>query len=161
MHTPIYWVETGVAGRLGIMARPRAGDWLADEVQGLRDSGVDGLVSLLTPEEEAELGLQGEHQACENAGLRFLSLPIADRGVPPRDAATLGFLRQVRDEVRAGSSIAVHCRMGIGRSSLVAASVLALLGVNPDEALQRLATARGLPVPDTEEQRQWVLHLPL
>jgi len=133
---------------------------LADEVHGLRDSGVQRVVSLLMPEEEAELELQDEHRACAKAGLEFLSLPIPDRGVPPRDAATVGVLVSVRDEVRAGKSVAIHCRMGIGRSSLVAGGVLVLLGINPDVALLRLATARGLPIPDTREQRQWVLDLP-
>src|SRR5262249_30239083 len=44
-----------------------------------------------------------------------------------------------------------------GRSSLVAACVLASCGERPEAALERIARARGRPVPDTAEQREWVL----
>jgi protein-tyrosine phosphatase len=50
----------------------------------------------------------------------------------------------------------VHCRAGIGRSSLIAACVLVLLGLAPAMAFDRIGKARGLKVPDTEGQRDWV-----
>jgi protein-tyrosine phosphatase len=56
-----------------------------------------------------------------------------------------------------GKAVAIHCRQGVGRSALVAACVLASLGERPDGALERVARARGCPVPDTAEQREWVL----
>ena len=40
---------------------------------------------------------------------------------------------------------------------MLAACVLIALGTDPDAALTRIAVARGLPVPETAEQRQWVL----
>jgi hypothetical protein len=30
MRSPIYWIENPSPGRLGIMARPRSGEWLDD-----------------------------------------------------------------------------------------------------------------------------------
>jgi protein-tyrosine phosphatase len=54
----------------------------------------------------------------------------------------------------------LHCRFGIGCASLLAAAVLVLEGVDADEAWRRLTCARGLGVPDTEEQRRWVAGLP-
>ena len=56
-----------------------------------------------------------------------------------------------------GRSIAIHCRAGIGRSSLVAASVLICLGTRPGEALRLIGNARGVPVPATDDQRDWVM----
>jgi protein-tyrosine phosphatase len=55
-----------------------------------------------------------------------------------------------------GKAVAVHCRAGIGRSSLIAACVLVLLGLAPGTALDRIGKARGGNVPDTEGQRDWV-----
>jgi protein-tyrosine phosphatase len=55
-----------------------------------------------------------------------------------------------------GKNVAVHCRQGIGRSSLVAASVLIAAGETPEEAFRHVEQARGRPVPDTAEQREWV-----
>lgn len=45
MRAEIYTIGDLARGRLSIMARPRGGDWLADEMQSLRDAGVDALVS--------------------------------------------------------------------------------------------------------------------
>jgi protein-tyrosine phosphatase len=54
-----------------------------------------------------------------------------------------------------GETVAVHCRQGVGRSALLAACILAALGDRPDLAFERIAKARGCPVPDTPEQREW------
>ena len=39
------------------MPRPRAGDWLNDEIAGWRSEGIDVVVSLLEADEIADLGL--------------------------------------------------------------------------------------------------------
>lgn len=54
-----------------------------------------------------------------------------------------------------GRTIVVHGRQGIGRASLVLALVLMSLGLDVDVALAAIKTARGLDVPETEEQRRW------
>lgn len=60
MRTEVYWVPGPWPGRLGILPRPRGGDWLEDEVPSWRNSGLDVVTSLLTPDEVPELGLQDE-----------------------------------------------------------------------------------------------------
>ncbi|TXH69619.1 MAG: hypothetical protein E6Q83_09380 [Thiothrix sp.] len=55
----------------------------------------------------------------------------------------------------------IHCRAGIGRTSLIAGAVLILLGLKPEAALKHLSQARGVQVPDTEEQAQWLFKLPV
>ncbi len=40
MLPTVYWVETPLPGRLAVMPRPRAGDWLADEVAGWKTAGT-------------------------------------------------------------------------------------------------------------------------
>jgi hypothetical protein len=42
----------------------------------------------------------------------------------------------------------------------MAACVLILLGVQSEDALDMIASARGLEVPETEAQRQWILDFP-
>jgi protein-tyrosine phosphatase len=139
------------------MARPRGGDWLAGELAAVRSLGVDTLVCLLTNGELAELDLQAEAHLAVDAGLHFMSFPIPDYAVPPLELATAQLIAQLAQLVRAGQTAAIHCRQGIGRSSLIAASVLTQLGVEPPAAWAAITAARGRPVPDTEEQRQWVV----
>jgi hypothetical protein len=69
-------------GRLGVLPRPRGGDWLEDEIKSLKSMGVEVLVSLLTAEETAELDIDKETDFCAAANIDFICFPIADRGVP-------------------------------------------------------------------------------
>jgi protein-tyrosine phosphatase len=156
MRAQVYWIDRPMAGRLAIMARPRADDWLEDEISGWRTEGVDVVLSLLEQEEVRELGLQREAGLCREQGMEFLSFPIPDRGVPEslREAVTLA--RALAGEIDRGKAVAIHCRAGIGRSSLVAACALVCLGVDPAVAFEAIGEARGVSVPDTAGQRDWV-----
>jgi protein-tyrosine phosphatase len=155
----IYWIDGVESGRLGIMPRPRGGDWLEDEIHSLKASGVHVVASLLEGAEVAELGLTSEQSFCEACGISYLSFPVPDFGVPRSRQEALGFARALRDRLREGSSVVIHCRQGIGRSSLMAACVLLLCGVGAEGAFGRVEAARGRPVPDTPEQREWVARL--
>ena len=137
------------------MARPRGGDWLADEMAALGDAGVDLLVCMLTPSELGELELEEEASAAESAGLRFMALPTPDRGVP-ETGPFRALVAEIANELNSGIHVAVHCRMGIGRSSMVAAAVLMAKGVPVQDAWAAVRSARGLDVPDTPAQRAWV-----
>ncbi len=138
------------------MPRPRGGDWLDGEIQALAKAGVGVVVSLLTADEVADLELQDEERLCGDCGLRFISLPIPDRSVPFSTAEAGRTVDLILEELGAGRAVAVHCRMGIGRSSLIAACLLKSQGIGVDEAFAMISRARGFSVPDTEEQRVWV-----
>jgi len=55
-----------------------------------------------------------------------------------------------------GHNIVIHCRGGIGRSGLLAASLLICAGFDSEEAIRRASVARGFSVPETAQQIQWV-----
>ena len=138
------------------MPRPRGGDWLEGEILGLKRSGIGMLVSLLTPEEEELLGLQEEGALARRHGLEFFSHPVPDRDVPSSPRDTWALARTLSGRFAAGSQIAVHCRMGIGRSPLLLACILVTTGLRPDDAWELIGDARGCIVPDTMEQRLWL-----
>jgi hypothetical protein len=152
----IRWIDFPTAGRLAIMPRPRAGDWLDDEIRGWRAQDVDVVVSLLEGEEIKELDLGGESALCRQHGIEFISFPIPDRGVPASLKAATDLIRTVVNRIGDGQAVAVHCRAGIGRSSVIAASALIYLGADPGRAFELIGQARGVSVPDTDAQRDWV-----
>lgn len=158
MYTRVSWIEAPEApGRLGVMPRPRGGDWLDDELRQLRRGGVDVLVSLLTPDEAAELALSEESALAARCGLEFLSLPIRDRDVPGAAAPVGALSARLALALRQGRAVVIHCRMGIGRAAIIAAVLMRELGVVGGDALARIERARGRPVPDTDAQRAWVI----
>jgi hypothetical protein len=158
MYNDIYWINVSLPGRLGITSRPRGNDWLDDEIHTWRHSGVEIIVSALTPVEEMELGLSQERQICQNKGIEYISLPIPDRQLPPQNPAFLTALEKLAQRIHNGKCIVIHCRMGIGRASLIAASVLTFWGISADDAFAAIEQTRGCPVPDTPAQREWVVN---
>jgi polymorphic toxin system DSP-PTPase phosphatase-like protein len=154
--TEIYPLREFEGVSLAIMPRPRAGDWLADEIDSWRNANIRTVVSLLESREIAELGLEDEAQLCASRGVQFVSFPIRDRGVPISYGALNQLIVPLLSKVRGGLMVAVHCRAGIGRSGLVAASILVRSGIPYAHVFPALSRARGLAVPDTEAQAEWV-----
>ena len=119
--------------------------------------GIEVLVSMLTVEEAEELGLSDESAECAAAGISFVNVAIPDRSVPSDTDAFLRSVDQLATRVREGRYLAVHCRVCIGRSSVLAASILVRLGWDAETAFLAIEVARGCSVPDTPEQKQWVI----
>lgn len=156
MKPNFYWIEGPWKGRLAIFARPRGGDWLEDEVRFWKKAGLDTVVSALVPEETQELELSNEAALCKIHGINFISFPVEDREVPLSMSRTRELAETLDNALDAGKSVGIHCRQGIGRSSLLAACVLLLENVEPAKAFESICQARGGPVPDTLEQKEWV-----
>ena len=156
MKPDVYWINGPWPGKLAILARPRGEDWLEDEIAGWKDAGVDVVVSLLTRAENYEMGLIAERELVEQHGLSFISFPINDYSVPTATNEVRQLASKLGQSLTQGKSVGIHCRQGIGRSSLIAACVLVASGESPSTAFENITSARGRPVPDTNEQRNWV-----
>ena len=111
---------------------------------------------LLEDDEIAELGLEAEGELCSQSGLQFLQFPVPDRGVPSSISGTSQLVSGLVEELQADRGVGIHCRIGVGRSAVIAACVLAQMGLPFVAAWTAIQRARGLSVPDTDEQRVWV-----
>lgn len=158
MRADIYWIADVPSGRLAILGRPRSGDWLSDEIADWKAAGLTDVVSLLEDREIRELDLAREAELAERAGLSFEQFSIPDRGVPASSEAAHTLWGRLETKIRRGHSVGIHCRASIGRAGLVAVGVLLRLGIPESEAWQRASKARGRAVPDTDEQRLWVVN---
>jgi len=121
----------------------------------LARGGVHIVVSALTLSECVELELMREADACSQAGLEYISVPIEDRSVPESHHAFMVRLEGLAHAISNGAHVVVHCRQGIGRASLIAVGVLCVAGWDEELAWRRVEEARGRPMPDTPEQRSW------
>jgi protein-tyrosine phosphatase len=158
MPTNIYWLHSFDNGaKLGIMARPRGGDWLEGEVAHLKNSKVAILVSLLESDEIFELELDLEKDLCLSQEVNYLSFPIHDRSIPKSRRQTDQLIDMLSRNLDEGHTTVIHCRMGIGRSSIIAAAILLTYGFKTSEIIERINYIRGLKVPDTDEQLAWLI----
>lgn len=155
MKPSIFKVTKILNGELYIMPRPSA-DWLADDMEYFSELGINELVSLLEPQEASYLGLETEGEACRDKGLAFTNFPIPDRGLP----TTVYFKQLVEDvysRLAEGSNIAIHCRAGIGRTGVLACSLIMRNGLPARDAIDLVSEARGFPIPDTAEQYDFIM----
>lgn len=120
------------------------------EVRDLADTGVTLFLDL------THTGELEPYRSLVDSPARYVNLPIGDFSIPTREglAATLD---AIDAELEAGGVVYVHCWAGCGRTGVVVGSWLVRHGIDPDEALRRIAEARGRGCPQTLEQRAFVL----
>jgi protein-tyrosine phosphatase len=155
LASQLYWINQFAEGNLAIMPAPKAGLPLDEVMLKWKAEGVDVVVSLVESTEIPGLA-EAEGVVCDELSLEFVWFPIRDKSVPSADQVAVLACELAKD-ISAGKSVAIHCRAGIGRSTLLAACVLICLGHDGARALDMIAEARGIEVPETEEQRQWIL----
>ena len=158
MLPTIYKVIKIEQGTLSVMAKPVPGEWIEDEFIGLRHLGVDKVVSLLEVQEQREIGLEQEEALCLKNDIEFVSFPIPDRGLP-NTVKAVNFADELYAQICKGKHVVIHCIAGIGRTGIIAGAVLVKSGKIAVEAIALISAARGVQVPDTEEQEDWLKSL--
>jgi len=155
----LFWINQFRDGNLAIMPAPRAHQRIEDAILAWRNDGIDCVVSLLEPSEIPALD-EAESELCREFGIEFLSFPIPDKSVPPSLESFVRIVGLLAERIKSGHSVAIHCRAGIGRATMLAACILIWLHLDSEVALDMIADARGREVPETEAQRQWILAFP-
>ncbi|MCF6300069.1 MAG: tyrosine-protein phosphatase [Proteobacteria bacterium] len=146
-------------GNIIMMPKPPKGDHLGHFTAFLKQQGVNQVVSLLEPLESQQFGLVSHAMLCEGEDIEHHNFPIKDHGIPLDVQKFLGLIEQLANALDQGQTIAFHCFAGIGRTGLTAASVMIHLGHDLDVALIQLSKARGLRVPETLQQVQFLHHI--
>jgi len=157
--------DLGLPGRLGLTLAPGkkdpAGGWdrdLDSDLERLHTYyKVDRLVSLMEPHEYRLLKIAHLSERASHHGIAVRRFPIPDVDAPPPASMGrfLALVRAILNNVDAGKTVVIHCRGGIGRSGLVAASCLVALGHPPTEAIDRVRSARPGAV-EAAVQERWV-----
>lgn len=141
-------------GRIGITFCPgkrdlmaSTGAWardLATDLDAIAAWGARLVLTLVEPHELRLLKVPDLGHEVRRRGIVWHHLPIADFSVPtPRfEAAWTTRGREIRKLLRDGADVLVHCKGGLGRAGMIAARLLAELGVPPDEAIRAVRSAR-------------------
>src|SRR5271170_2297431 len=161
-----YWIDTdglvagadGAPRRVAVVPCPEGGRNLGAVLRALREQGIESLVSLLSEDEVQVLRLEEEARLCREIGIGFRWFPVIDHSIPESMEEFRAVVEELQRDLRAGKGVGAHCFAGIGRSCMLMAGLLCAEGLSVDEAFARLSAARGLPVPDTWLQSQWVGH---
>ncbi len=154
-------------GRIGMTFCPGkkqvhsiSGPWDRDLETDLRvivDWGAKVLVTSLEEHEFEELAVHDLGDRAESLGLEWHYLPIWDGCVPDHqfesDWVYAG--HRLRELLRNGQDIVIHCKGGLGRTGTIAARLLIEFGLNPDEAIKEVRASRPGAI-ETSSQEQYV-----
>ncbi len=143
-------------GSISLMPKPPGGIELPEFIGFLKDKKIDILVSLLQFREVQNFGLINEASECRDQGIEFINFPIMDHDVPQFITPFNQLIEVLTLAIKNDKNIAVHCYAGIGRTGLVASSILIKLGMQVDFSLINLSRTRGTRVPETLNQISWL-----
>ena len=85
----------------------------------------------------------------------YYHLPISDFSTPQNISAFGDVVRNCVDHVERGHIVVAHCRAGVGRSGLFAISVLAMIGLPDQDAIDAVRAAGGQF--ETAKQQKFLL----
>ena len=147
-------VPGGDHGRIGVTLCPGkkdpggwSGPWERDlelDLDQVQRWGATAVISLITDQEIGLLEVRDLPEAVRNRHMEWWHLPIPDVHPPGPDFergwAIAG--EAIRDRLRMGFDVLVHCKGGLGRAGTVAARLLVELGASPDDAITKVRAAR-------------------
>jgi protein-tyrosine phosphatase len=141
-------------GRIGITFCPGKHDRYASTGVWQRNLDLDVnaievwdaklVLTLVESAELVALKVPNLGKEIQSRGIEWRHMPIADFSVPTetfeKQWLTQGF--EIRQMLRNGDDVLVHCKGGLGRAGMIAARLLVELGMHPDEAIGFVRRAR-------------------
>lgn len=162
-------IELGGTGRIGVSFCPGkqqasafSGQWARDldiDLDAIHNWGATAVVTLVEKHELKALKVERLGEAVVAHGMAWFHLPVTDVTAPGPDfeeawGADGPLLREM---LRSGKSIFVHCKGGLGRAGTIAARLLVELGLaNATKAIKMVRSARGQGAIETSAQEAHV-----
>lgn len=110
----------------------------------IRNWGAVAVVTLLDGLEMRIHGVSDLPNTAEWLNLLWFHLPVDNKGIPGKNFELLWSTAgpQLRQLLREGKKIIIHCKEGIGRSALIAVRLLIELGTPSEQAIRIVQKVR-------------------
>ena len=153
----------GSSGRIGMTFCPgkkqrgaMTGDWNRDlplDLAAIQAWGATVIVNLIEDHEITDLGVQDTAKHVP-ADIAYIRLPIPDFGVPDAAWHTQWQIEgpALLARLRAGESIVLHCKGGLGRTGMIAARLLVELGCTAQQSIATVRQARSGTIETGEQE---------
>ncbi len=161
------WLPLTTTGKVGMTIAPgkhsgsmSGAPWrrdLALDLDRLRGAlDVRVLACLLEDHELTSMRIEPLVAEAEARGIDVLRLPIVDGGIPDRIEPLLELVATIGARAGLGHNVVVHCAAGLGRSGVVAGSVLVAHGASAADAIATLHRVRGPRSPENRRQEAYL-----
>ena len=136
-------LPVGIPGRLLLHSMPGRFEALERAWQQLRSEAV-GVIVCLNEEYEIRLKSSQYAEALETGTVpcTVLCFAIREGGVPEDREAFWSLVVDIANRLQSGQAVLVHCAGGVGRTAMLAVSVLLFFG-EPMEVAERLVSQAG------------------
>ncbi|HFH3086303.1 TPA: cyclin-dependent kinase inhibitor 3 family protein [Pseudomonas aeruginosa] len=135
----------GIPGKLIFTPCPGTKDTSLEEaLAALKQAGASAVITLMPQSELAANGAEQIAKHCQALDLGWYHLPVADEQVPLEEfgQSWKASRQAILDQLRAGQSLAIHCKGGSGRTGLIAARILIEAGIPRTEAIALVQALR-------------------
>lgn len=141
-------------GRIGITFCPgkqdpfgHTGAWRRDlgaDLDAIVAWGAKLVLTLVEPEELVALKVPHLGREIQARGIAWRHLPIADYSVPNQvfEDHWVAHGHEIRQMLRNGEDVLLHCKGGLGRAGMIAARLLVELGREPEAAVRDVRRER-------------------
>ena len=132
------------------------GTWarnLGLDMAAIKQWGATDVVTLMEAEELMTYGVPEFGRTVAEHGMQWRHLPIVDGEAPGKsfEAAWTIVGPLLRERLKHGGRILLHCRGGLGRSGTIAARLLVELGVAPEATIRDVRDARSGAIENDEQ----------
>ncbi len=147
------------SGTLAIAPIPGRGGRFDADLNTLLRWNPDLVLTMTTTEELHHAKASDLPTRLQDAGTKWLHLPIPDFGAPDGETAAnwANASQTARDILQNGGRVLAHCYGGQGRSGMAVMRIMVELGYPPKDALSRIRAIRPHAV-ETAEQQKWASH---
>jgi len=135
-----------IPGRLYLSAMPGYYSLFEDDARLIADFDIDQVFCLATfPEIRAKAPEYAAAIRADELPWAWRGFPVEDFGAPGDRERFLVMARDIAERLKNGECLLIHCLAGIGRTGMLAALVLMILGMERGTALAMVNAAGGNP----------------
>ncbi len=117
---------------------------LESTITQLKGQGVTAILSMMADEEMKNLNAENLPEVCQQNDIQWFNMETDDHKVPGEKALSnwSEYKDKLVDVINQGSTVAVHCKGGTGRTGVGVAMLLLELGWKGDQAIADVQTLK-------------------
>jgi protein-tyrosine phosphatase/nicotinamidase-related amidase len=156
----IDWLKSDVLASesVGLTILPGRKDYsrsTEEDLQFLVNQRIQNVVPLITDDELHDFGVENLMQKYTEFGLNVKRLPIKDQMASSNEEMS-ELVNWIREKIDSNEKTMIHCVGGLGRSGMVAASLLKSFGKSGQEAIDNVRLSRSPRAVESLDQEEFV-----